>query len=256
MKLLLITPDGREIDLLHDGDWYRSVAYGGISGLVGTVTSSSLTAIGVPGETITHDQIPKMTGELTLHIAAGEGHPPVDEAAAEIRRGIHAKRDSTLVLDMENGAPVVSTPVRRNGPIAPPPEVLDGADYTEMKIPLQSQLGGWLTDPLTHTGNITVTNDGDAFLWPTIIINGPGTIKLPSGNTHTLPTTAPGATISLDPYTSHEVVLPDGTVDETASELTEVMNLGEGVPEGESRTYVTTGGVRLMWQTLILDPWG
>lgn len=256
MKLLLITPDGREIDLLQDGDWYRSVAYGGISGLVGSVVSSSITAVGVPGETITHDQIPKMTGELTLHIAAGGGHPPVDAAAAEIRRGIQSKRDSTLVLDMENGQPIVSTPVRRNGIIAPPPEVLDGTDYTELKIPLQSRLGGWLEDTITQSGTVTVTNHGETHLWPTILINGPGTIKLPSGNTHTLPTTAPGATISLDPYTSHEVVLPDGTVDEAASELTEVMPLGEGVPEGESRTYVTTGGVTLMWQTLILDPWG
>ena len=255
MKLLLITPDGREIDLLQEGDWYRSVAYGGVSGLVGTVVSSSVTAVGVPGETITHDQIPKMTGELTLHIAAGKGHPPVDEAAAEIRRGVQSKKDSTLVLDMENGQPVVSTPVRRNGAIAPPVEVLDGADYTEMKIPLQSRLGGWLEDPRTEAGTVTVTNHGDTFLWPTILTTGTGNILLPSGNTYTLPN-APGAKISLDPYTSHEVVLPDGTVDEAASELTEVMNLGEGVPEGESRTYVTTGGVKLMWQTLILDPWG
>lgn len=255
MKLLLITPDGREIDLLQDGDWYRSVAYGGISGLVGTVVSSSVTAVGVPGETITNDQIPKMTGELTVHIAAGKGHPPVDEAAAEIRRGIQSKRDSTLVLDMENGNPVVSTPVRRNGFIAPPVEVLDGVDYTEMKIPLQSRLGGWLEEPYTHTGTVTVTNHGESFLWPTILINGPGTILLPSGQSYTLPN-APGATISLDPYTSHEVVLPDGTVDEAASDLTEVMNLGEGVPEYQSRSYLTTGGVQLMWQPLILDPWG
>lgn len=255
MKLLYITPDSREIDLLQDGDWFRSVAYGGISGLVGSVVSSSITAVGVPGETITNDQIPKMTGELTLHIAAGEGHPPVDEAAAEIRQAVHSKKDGTLVLDMENGQPIVSTPVRRNGFIAPPMEVLDGADYTEMKIPLQSRLGGWLEEPYIHKGTVTVTNHGEAFLWPTLLLNGPGTIILPSKLTYTLPN-APGAQVSLDPYTSHEVVLPDGTVDEAASKLTEVMNLGEGVPEEQSRTYVTTGGVKLMWQALILDPWG
>ncbi|MCK2199201.1 hypothetical protein [Corynebacterium callunae] len=255
MKMWYITPYGREIDLLHDGDWFVGVAYGGISGMVGTVSSSTVSAVGVPGELVTNDQIPKMTGDLTLHVAAGVGHPPVDEVAAEIRKGVQAKRDGTLVLDMENGNPIVSTPVRRNGVINPPVEVLRGADYAEMRVPLVSFLGGWLEDVQVRSGNVTVTNNGDAFLWPTLMVKSSGSITLPSGESYEISAPA-GSTISLDPYSSHEVVHPDGTVDEAASALTEVMNLGEGIPEGESRSYITTGGVHLMWQILILDPWG
>lgn len=255
MKIWYITPDSRQIDLLKDGDWFRSIAYGGITGLVGSVTATTVSAVGVPGETITNNQIPKMTGELTLHIAAGRNFPPVADAVAEVRKGFNPKRAGVLVLDMENGNPVVSTEVRRNGVIAPPAEVLDGASYTEVKVPVVSHLGGWLEDMHVSQGNVTVTNNGDGFIYPKIKVNSAGSITLPSGQSYNI--TAPaGSMISLDPYTSHEVIRPDGSVDDAASALTEVMNLGEGIPEGESRNYVTTGGIHLAWQSLILDPWG
>lgn len=255
MKMRYVTPDGHEITLIKAGSHPQAIAYGGITGFVGNPAASSATAVGVPGETLTNWNIPKMTGELTLNIDYGPEFPPVEKIASLIRRGFHPTREGTLFLDPEDGRPEYSTPVCRNGIIAPPVEVLSEASYAEMKIPLQSRIGGWLEHSSLQTGTVTVTNHGDAFLWPEIYIHGPSSIKLPSGITYTLPN-LPGATLSLDPYTSHEVTLDDGTLDDAASALTSKMFLGEGIPELSSRTYTLTGDATLISRTFVLDPWG
>ena len=255
--LKYISPTGREIDLAKQGDWCRSIAYGGFVGLVGTKTPTTATMAGVPGETPTSWATPPMTGELRLHLVKSEGMPTVDELESEVRREVHTDEPGWLVLDREKAVSPVSCKVHLNGYIEAPLEFLDeGATDAEMRVPLISYPGLWEFDPMEGTGNVTVMNHGDAFLWPTIIWEQAILIRLPSGMTALLPAPPAGkvATMSLNPHTSHEVTV-DGTVDEPMSAVTKYLELGEGVPRGQSRDYmVPTGGV-LSWTLTTTDPW-
>lgn len=248
-------PSGRVMDLTKSGDWYRSIAYGGLVGMVGQVETSTSQAIGVPGQTPTHHQTQDMTGELKLWIYASEGAPTVDDAVSEIRREFVGKKYGTLELMPREGAKWRHTLARLNGFIAPPVAFPEDEVDAEVTVPLISDGGLWTEEATTRQGIVTVTNGGDDFLWPELIITGAGSITLPSDTRYDFP--EPGGTriVSLDPYTSHEAVGEDDAVDEAYSDLTEQMWLAEGVPEDTSRFYSTTGGVAVRWAQQYRDPW-
>lgn len=256
--LKYISPAGREIDLAKQGDWCRSIAYGGFVGLVGTKTPTTATMAGVPGETPTSWVVPPMTGELRLHLVKSEGMPSVDELESEVRREVHTDKPGRLVLERPRMvAPSISCEVNLNGYIEAPLEFLDeGATDTEMRVPLIGYKGLWRTPPMGRSGNVTVTNTGDAFLWPEISWNRAVTITLPSLTTVSLPAPPDGRTarLSLDPHTSHEVTV-GGEIDHDLSVITKYLYLGEGVPEEQSRRYVLPTGAKLHWSLSITDPW-
>lgn len=248
-------PSGRVMDLTKPGDWYRSIAYGGLVGMVGEVETSSTTAVGVPGHTPTSHQTRDMIGELKLFIHASPGAPSVDESVAEIRQEFLGTRYGVLELLPRTGAKWRRTAVRLNGYIDAPLSFLEDEDEAEVTVPIISDGGLWLEEPTTGQGIVTVTNDGDDFLWPKLIITGAGSITLPSDTTYDFPD--PGGTriVSLDPYTSHEAVGDDDTVDHDYSDLTADMWLAEGVPEHDARFYRTTGDVSIQWSQQYRDPW-
>lgn len=251
---ILLQTGGREFDLAtRGGGWFRSVAYAGLSGLVGTKKATTLEVAGVPGEVAVSFRTQPMTGEITLHVFPRGSDDNIDRAVSEIRRELFPDRYATVVFERPSGT--YSTQVRLNGPIDAPAEFPEDADYAEVRLPLISESGSYSGWPVSDTGFVTVINSGEEFLWPLVSWRAGGSITLPSTTRYTLPASAGGiATMSLDPITSHEVTVDD-EVDETLSGVTGAMWLGEGVPEGQARDYQTDGDVTLTWAPRFLDPW-
>lgn len=249
-------PTGRVLDLLAPGDWIHSIAWAGLTGMVGQVSTTALTAVGVPGHTPVDHPIQPMLGELLLHVVP-DGVRSVEEITAEIRGEFSQTTPGLFQMVRDHAASSLSVAARANGPIPPPVEILDDADYAELKIPIIGDAGLWKHSPLSAAGTVEVTNAGDAFCWPVLEWWGPATVVLPSGLAVPLPwMTGDGhRRVSTDPWTSHEITRVDGTVDEQLSAGSGRWPLAEGVPVGQRRTYTVTGDARLIWQLAVLEPW-
>lgn len=255
-RIIYTGTSGRTLDLLKPGDWNRSIAHGGLVGMIGHPTPSVTTAVGVPGQIRTGHQITPMTGELRLHIVPAPGIT-VDEAVAEVRREMNAMAEGTLQLMRDTAPSSLSTAICLNGPVPPLPEVPEDAEDAEISVPIISDEGLWSYSPMTSTGEVTITNAGDDFCWPSAEWWGPATLILPSGVEIILPWMEGDGPrqVSLNPWTSHEVSFLAGGIDEITSETSSQWLLAEGIPVRKSRTYHLTGDARLRWQIKILDPW-
>ena len=255
-QMWYVSPNGVQIDLVKPGDWSRRVAYAGVSGLVGKKTASVSTAVDMPGQRVTGFRTTEMTGVLTLHIAEGE-EGSVDDLYSELVREFDAELSGTLFIQRDSVG-TMSTPVRLNGEIPWPDSWLGTGDETlSVDIPLISDAGVWESMVVSQSGVVTVTNPGDVFVYPSVTWSNNVTVTVPSGVAVPLPAPADGALrrLSLDPYSSHEVLRQDGTVDEELSAVTAGLLLGEGVPRRETRRYVTSGGARIEYALMYLNPW-
>lgn len=253
-EMVYISPNGVVIDLVKPGDWSRRIAYAGVSGLVGAKSSSALTAVNVPGQVPVGFRTTEMKGTLMLQVV-GSATESVDALVSEVNREFVSDEYGTLILARDS-APRLSARIRLDGAIDFPKSFLDSGDVdAEVGVPVICDDGCWETDVLTGSNSVTVTNPGDVFIWPSVVWKGAGSVALPSGAVATLPTAPDWRRLSLDPYTSHEATSLDGTVDDGLSDLTAQLLLGEGVPQKQSRTYLTEGQVRLEWNTKYLNPW-
>lgn len=255
-QMWYISPNGVRIDLVKPGDWSRRIAYAGINGLVGKKTASVSTAVDVPGQRVTGFRTIEMTGSLNLTIVSGaEGS--AENLHSELVREFDAELPGTLFVERESTG-VMSTRVRLNGEIAWPDSWLgDGDEDLTVSVPLVSDDGVWETATLGQAGTVDVVNAGDVFIYPWLAWSDNVTVTLPSGVVVPLAMPADGQPrrLSLDPYTSHEVLHQDGTVDEIFSAVTAGLLLGEGVPRRETRRYITTGGALIEYTLKYLNPW-
>lgn len=93
--------------------------------------------------------------------------------------------------------------------------------------------------PISGTGEVTLLNSGDEVVYPQLTYKGAGgVVTSPSGATFTLPPSDERTTINLDPQHLHL----DGA-------------FPEGVPPGESGTWVLPEGVTASWEIRVADPW-
>ena len=254
-EMTYVSPTGSVIDLVKPGDWSRRVAYGGVSGLVGTKQAVTVSAVGAPGQTPMGFRTTEMKGSLTLLVVDDGPEGSLDELVSELGREFRPDAYGTLWLSRPFGR--ASAKVRLDGPIAPPKSFWDSGDAdVEVEIPLICDEGLWSGQAVTSTGSVTVTNSGDEFLWPRITWDKASIVNLPSGVTVKLPAPASGrVSLSTNPFTSHEVLRRDGSVDRDLSEKTATLLLGEGVPQGASRTYLLGEGAALEWSLQYLNPW-
>lgn len=257
-KMTYVSPSGKVIDLVAPGDWVRALAYGGVSGLVGTKTASTAQAVSVPGQVALSHQTNPMKGELTLLVVDSPA-AEIDWLVAELNREFSPDAYGTLVLDRPQSVGRLSARVRLDGPIAFPKSFLGAGDADdEVRIPLVSDEGLWSLDPVSATGVVTVTNVGDDFVWPVVTWSAESEIVIPSGTTVGLPAAGDGGPrrVSLNPFTSHEVtVVSTGEVDEALTEHLSLEPLGEGVPRGKTRTYHLEGDAALSYSLQFLNPW-
>lgn len=253
-RLLYTSPSGKTLDLASPGDWQRSVAESGLRGLVGTKTATTLSGVGRPGDVPVAFRTEPMTGELHLEVVDGERS--ISDLVSELHREFKPDQVGVLRIVDRQLAPDVWTHVRLAGPIAAPHVFLDaGATDAEVTIPLVSDRGLWSTPPFSDEGEVTIINDGDEFIWPSLAIFPNAKLTLPSGRQVLLPA-FDGAyrEVSLDPSTGHEVTDEAGIRDESMSEIFAGMWIGEGVPQSQQRTYIVDNAM-LSWSIDYLDPW-
>lgn len=254
-RMYYVSPHGTIIDLVSPGDWDRRVAYGGVSGLVGKKVASTVSTVSSPGQALTGFTVGPMDGVLTLTLAESARGKSIDSLHAELVREFLPDTSGTLVLERDAFLKLMAK-VRLNGVIDFPQSFLGSGDSeADVKIPLVADRGLWVTQMVSASGDVTVTNSGDYFVWPEILWVGSPAVVLPSGATIQLPDATSERRLSLNPETSHEVVGANGLVDEALSDVTAQLMLGEGIPEGSSRTYSLGDGARLEWSLSYLNAW-
>ncbi|MDO5534167.1 MAG: hypothetical protein Q4F65_05910 [Propionibacteriaceae bacterium] len=228
----------------------------GLEGMVGEVDDEALSAHGVPGQVVDHQQVGPMTGSLAVAI-----YPTATESVAEVVSGWRSDwsrlvgREGLLELDSPTMG-VLSTPVRLAASLPP----VDDDPYGETSIEeaeaeLVADGGVWSGPPQSGTGSVTVTNTGDVRVWPRIGWQAAGPVVLPSGASFLLPAVPAPRVLDLDPGESLEVTDAAGVLDRAVWEQVRGAVLPEGVPPGKSRTYILPAGASLRWRLGYLDPW-
>lgn len=197
--------------------------------------------------------LPPMTGSLALLLHAPDGG--LVEMDREWRQAWDMRRECTLLLSGSRGARgEVSTRVRLDRVLDPPPGDLEDLGEYPMNLVVSADSGCWWVGPHHGTGLVTVSNTGD---WPlTVRITWQGAggqVTLPSGATFTLPPTSQERTLLLDDEESLAVVDEDGQVDTTLYPIPGV--IAEPVPVGQTRVYQVPDGARVEWSIPVFDPW-
>lgn len=252
-SMTYFSPSGKSW-VLTSQDWIAGLRAGGITGLVGKLNPTTITAIGVPGQTIDGFQVPPAEGSLDLFVR-GDGMRSATEVWVELRSELRYRAPlGTLMINSPMGQ--VSTRLRVSGDL-PSPDV-DNLHATEkpLRVPVANDSGLWWLEGQHGTGTITVTNHGDVPTWPEIEwVGAGGRVKLPSGATFILPPVQETRRISLEPRRSRYVVDSSGKLDKNLWEKIRGVVLPEGVPEEQSRTYELPEGAILRWKIGVLDPW-
>lgn len=252
-SMAYFSPSGKSWSLTSQ-DWIAGLRAGGITGLVGKLNPTTITAIGVPGQTIEGFQVPPAEGSLDLFVR-GDGVRSATEVWVELRSELRYRAPlGTLMISSPMGQ--VSTLLRVSGDL-PSPDV-DNLHATEkpLRVPLSNDSGLWWLEGQHGAGTVTVTNHGDVIAWPEIEwVGAGGRVKLPSGATFVLPPVRETRRISLEPRRSRYVVDRSGKLDKELWAKIRGVVLPEGVPEEQARTYELPEGAILRWKIGVLDPW-
>ena len=234
--------------------WIVGLKAGGLTGLVASPEAVAFQAVGVAGQVVAGLRIPPASGSLAV-LARAEGGRSAMQVAADFRRAF-AFAEPLGTLSVASPVGQVMAKVRLSGGIAPPEVDDDTAEVVSMDIPLTIDSGVWWKEPVTSTGDVTVTNQGDVLIYPKISWNGAGgALTLPSQAVVELPAVSASRTIDLDPLHSRQVLTNTGTVDEALWKQLRGKVLSEGIPPGQSKTYLLPAGASLTWQEGVLDPW-
>ncbi|NOM65360.1 hypothetical protein EU799_04720, partial [Corynebacterium silvaticum] len=146
-----MTPHGKAIDL-SASDWDTGLRYGGLSGLKAKADTTTIQAIGQPGQVVESVRFPAMEGTLTVALSGKGG--PVDQ----VYRRLCAAFSHTLPGTLRIHTPchgMVSAQVRLAGFITPPKADLDllGEENVDaVEIPLICDQGVWWTQQVTGVG--------------------------------------------------------------------------------------------------------
>jgi hypothetical protein len=187
-------------------------------------------------------------------VRAGQGRHAHD-IWAEFRHGFSIL-PPLGTLQIESPMGTMHAQVRLNG--APSDLEVDDAtaDMWALSIPLAIDTGYWETGPFRKSGNVTVTNSGQVYIWPEIVWEGAGgKVTLPSGAEFTLPAVDSTRRLHLDPQRSHQVLNGLGVRDDDLWRRIRGQIISEGVPPGQSRQYTLPDGAFLEWRIGVLDPW-
>lgn len=240
------TPWGKKYELLEE-DWSTGLKHGGFKGLGGTWSDVTVTAPGAPGQVLDSQNISAMTGSITVLVKA--------ELWKEFRAGFSTTLVGTLTLH-DTGVGDLHAQVRLNGPLPPPDAEPEDEDYLEIEVPLVVDTGAWLTDYVSGTGIVNVTNGGDIALHLRIRWSGDGgVVTVPSGATFALPAVTEERILLLNTMESLAVLTPAGEVDYELMRSLSRQVLPEGVPPGKTRTYSVPTGAQLEYRVGHIDPW-
>ena len=246
MRLRYVSPDGFE---LFEGLSGRTsgpfIEQGTLTGFVGVFEDTDVQVPGVPGAFVDgRDRVVQpLTGSFVV----------VVHSLAEwqkVRRGFSTSRAGTLVLT--HGTKEYRLPVRLA--VVPPSPGDVPRSGSRVEVQLRGNGGVWLESRSSDALTVTLRNDGDVPVSPTVVWNGAGgTVILPSGARFTLPAVTGEHRLSLAPENSGRVTNASDTHNPKLSD--QVGAVGERVPVGASRRYSTPDGARLEWELGRFDPW-
>lgn len=238
MELRYIAPGGTEYQLLAGSDGGPFIAAESLTGLVGVFEDTPVSVVGVPGGRVDfRDRVVKpMEGGFQLVVFS-------TQQWRQARRDFSTRQPGLLMLTGEHQ---FELPVRLSAPL-PAPSTVPSAG-TALEVALIADGGVWLSSA-KGTGAVTVTNWGDAPVWPKVVFSGVGKVVLPSG-----------AQVSLPAVTGEHVLdLSRGgtgaAVNVTSGSRVPVDAVAEMVPVGATRTFHTEGPARLEWKIGVFDPW-
>lgn len=227
---------GRDSDAFIEADT--------LTGLVGQVEDTGVTTIGASGHAVDFRdrKILPTEGGFTLVVKSAD-------AWARARRAFSTTRAGTLVVTATHRC---ALPVRLAQPL-PPPGVVPRTG-ARIEVNLISDEGAWRIPSASDSPTVTITNTGDAPIWPRITWQGAGgTVTLPSTATFTLPPTTTPHTLHTDRRRAGQVMDATGVAAPEVARQVDVVS--EMVPVGAVRTWQIPNGARLEWDVEVLDPW-
>lgn len=246
-----ISPTGQPVDLLstHYG---LSVEYGGLTGMVGESVPEVITTPGVRGQMVDYHTIKPMVGTLKLIISAADC-TGLQDTYRFLRSVFSPTACGTLMLDAGHGLGVVTARVRLNSPIALPPSDLgETTALADVEVSLICDDGVWQQSQSETNPKVSITNFGDVMICPRIHWTESTHITLPSRAEFVLPAVKAEHVLVLDPLRGCAISSQGKPVPEL---LSTIKVLPEGVPVGETRSFVLTQGAYMSWDVEWLDPW-
>lgn len=247
MKMTYTAPDRQVFTLIGENpNDYRDVfvAHQSIEGLAGTVENEGLQVTDVAGTTIIQQDniVQPLTGTLTIVGATPEG-------LLRFCRQWSTRREGVLTVA---GLRSLSLPVRLATPIMFPPSKIRRGSQATVEVVSDR---GWWGEFHSASGEVTVENLGDVWIWPTLRWSSrSGTLVMPSGTEYSIPAMDGEHLLSFAPNDSGRVVHAETRV--VNREVSEQIGLwGEGIPPGETATYVVPPGAKLDYEIGFLSPW-
>lgn len=255
MDIEYVSPTGRVWDLTGDNESGFALKAGGVEGLIGRSDIEANQSDGFPGQVVTGHSILPMSGALTGILFPLKGKT-LAETYRLWRADWHREEYGQLHISTGQSRWIAHLRLSGDGIPAPDTDLTTETGINPFRVPVESDSGIYVGKPRSETGTVTVTNTGDATVWPRIRWTGAGkTLTLPSGHQIPLPTTTTPRILHLDPAESHAVETTAGELDRTMWRNLRIKVLPEGIPKKATRTYQISAGAYLEWSISTLDPW-
>lgn len=206
---------------------------GNLRELRGVASRSDLSRPGRPGVLPGKRRFGAIEQEITFYLRADNG-AEMERVYREFRRGWDGVCTFKVEADHPQGAFFLDVAAG----VLPGVDV-DARRRTQMNlsVPVFNATGLFRSSVRTTS---TVTNVGDATVFPRIVNTGAGgTVRGPSGAAWELPASSVAPLVDLAP----EKLMIDGA-------------FPEGVEPGETGTWTLPAGAKLAWELLVANPWG
>lgn len=208
---------------------------GALSELVGRMERTNLSIPSLPGALPGARRFAPIDAEVEFVLHADDGEQ-LERVFYDFRAGWSFTKPSRLEVESPAGLfhldVVLGAPIRG---VAIDPTKTDGL---VVPVTVFSAVGLFSTHTLAGSNYVTVTNNGDAVIFPRITYTGGGVVAFPSGATAALPTTSRETTIDTSPL-----------------KLRTPGVFSEGVEPGQSASWTLPPGSTLEWELLVADPW-
>ncbi|APT85316.1 hypothetical protein [Corynebacterium aquilae] len=243
-KIVYVSPKGVRVDLTPDEGNEVFLKREGVEGLVGSSEFSTFTVPGVPGVLVGDETVSPISGSLTLY------YPTEDKARAFLALWSTSKPGELEVTT--RGGEVLSLPVR----LSEYPELpADNSDTDgELTISVAADGGLWLGPVQTGTGKVTITNTGDAPVFPSILWKEASPVAMNTVLKTELPKVSSKRRVFLDPLESLVVKTARGGTDYATWDKVRALPLIFGVPKGGAGTIEVGGDAVVEYRLAYLNP--
>lgn len=206
--------------------------------LSGTVSRSDLAVPGRSGVIPGRARFEPIQADVEFYLHADTGEQ-MERVYREFRQGWSKSIPSTLRVNADHPLGAFFLDLWLGQPLAGVPVDMRRRTQATVVASVFSPKGLFRSAPLSGEGEVTVSNMGDEIIYPRVGYEGEGgEVVSPSGARFTLPPVAEYTVIDLDPRR----LRLDGA-------------FPEGVPAGESGTWILPEGATLLWHVEVADPW-